>query len=131
MRCRECSACVQGYYKCAPNKYVCVGVPEPFVIKDIDVQCTEYPEKRDCQKMLLGDEKCGIGVLNNKIVFIKDAKVIELTKENTPDCICEYCSSNYNQTIQCYHVRFHSSDESSMRLIKTKFCPNCGRKLEE
>ncbi len=131
MRCRECSACVKGFYKCSPEEYVCTGVKYPFVIENIDTQCTEYPEKREIQNVLLGDEKCGICVLNNKIVFVKNGKVIELTKENTPDCVCAYCSNDYNQTIQCYHVRFHSSDESSMNLIQTKFCPNCGRRLAE
>lgn len=91
MKCRDCDACVQGYYKRVPSEYVCIGVKHPFVIEDIDVQCTEYPERRDRKKMLLGDEKCGICLLDNKIVFIKGDKVIELTKDNALDCICEHC----------------------------------------
>lgn len=42
MKCRECNHCKQGWYSYLPNHFVCIGVPEPFVIKDIDVECTEY-----------------------------------------------------------------------------------------
>ena len=28
------------------SKYYCWGVPEPFEIKDVNKECTEYPEKR-------------------------------------------------------------------------------------
>lgn len=45
MKCRECDACRKGWFK--PDEYVCIGVPEPFVIKDINVECTEYEEKRN------------------------------------------------------------------------------------
>lgn len=38
MKCRECDACVkQG------NEYVCIGVKEPFVIDNIEMECSEYP----------------------------------------------------------------------------------------
>lgn len=47
MKCRECNSCHKGYFDSKPNAYVCIGVKEPFVIKDIDVECTEYPEKRN------------------------------------------------------------------------------------
>lgn len=30
-----------------PNDYVCTGVKHPFIINDIDHQCTEYPEKAE------------------------------------------------------------------------------------
>ena len=46
MKCKECIAAVKGFFKCKPDNYVCIGVKEPFVIDDIDVECTEYPEYR-------------------------------------------------------------------------------------
>ena len=46
MKCKECSCCRLGWFSSRPNSYVCIGVPEPFVIDNIDVECTEYPERR-------------------------------------------------------------------------------------
>ena len=45
MKCKDCSACHKGFFKSKPEAYVCIGVPEPFVIDDINVECTEYPGK--------------------------------------------------------------------------------------
>ena len=45
MKCKNCSACHKGYFKSKPDDYVCTGVCEPFVIRNIDNECTEYPEK--------------------------------------------------------------------------------------
>ena len=45
MKCKDCDACHNGYFKSKPDDYVCTGVCEPFVIKNIDKECTEYPEK--------------------------------------------------------------------------------------
>lgn len=43
MKCRDCSACYKGFFASKSEAYVCIGVPEPFVIDDINVECTEYP----------------------------------------------------------------------------------------
>lgn len=45
MKCKDCDACHKGYFKSKPNDYVCTGVCKPFVISNIDNECTEYPEK--------------------------------------------------------------------------------------
>lgn len=47
MKCKDCNACRQGYFESRPDKYVCIGVREPFVIDDTGHECTEYKEKRD------------------------------------------------------------------------------------
>ena len=47
MKCKDCYSAVKGFFKCYPDKHVCIGVKEPFVIDDIDIECTEYPEKRE------------------------------------------------------------------------------------
>ena len=47
MKCKDCDYKMKGFFACAPDKYVCIGVKEPFVIENTDVECTEYPEKRD------------------------------------------------------------------------------------
>lgn len=47
MKCKDCAYAVKGFFNCYPDKHVCIGVKEPFVINDINVECTEYPENRD------------------------------------------------------------------------------------
>lgn len=42
MKCKDCDCAVKGFFACEPNKYVCIGVKEPFVINDIEKECTEY-----------------------------------------------------------------------------------------
>ena len=46
MKCIECNACRKGYFESRSNAYVCIGVKEPFVIDDINCECTEYPGKK-------------------------------------------------------------------------------------
>lgn len=45
MKCKDCNACRKGFWASKPEAYICIGVPEPFEIYDIDRECTEYPEK--------------------------------------------------------------------------------------
>ena len=45
MKCKECNCCRLGFFKSKPDAYVCTGVPEPFVIQDIEAECTEYNTK--------------------------------------------------------------------------------------
>ena len=55
MKCRECNCCHEvlltwsSIDKCYATKYVheCCGVKEPFIIENINVECTEYPERRN------------------------------------------------------------------------------------
>lgn len=46
MKCRNCDYARRGYFKSVPEAYICVGVPEPFVIKDYpDAKCTECKDE--------------------------------------------------------------------------------------
>lgn len=47
MKCKDCNCCKMGWFESKPKAYVCTGVKEPFVISDINVECTEYPENRN------------------------------------------------------------------------------------
>lgn len=56
MKCRNCKCChevVLSRWSNVDNAWVteavhkCYGVKEPFIINDIDVECTEYPEYRE------------------------------------------------------------------------------------
>ena len=42
MKCKECSACRKGWFPSKPNDYVCIGVAKPFVIENVNAECTEY-----------------------------------------------------------------------------------------
>lgn len=45
MKCKDCECNIKGFFKCKPEAHVCIGVKNPFVIKDVNVECTEYPDK--------------------------------------------------------------------------------------
>lgn len=46
MKCRNCSCAKKGWFKRLPEAYVCIGVPEPFVINNYpDAECTEYEDE--------------------------------------------------------------------------------------
>ena len=68
MKCRECSACAKDWFPSKPGAYVCIGVPEPFIIDDINHECTEYKTSSGLKekKIMIGLEtklnscpKCG------------------------------------------------------------------------
>lgn len=44
MKCKDCHCRRLGWDKSNPNDYICIGVREPFVIKDINKECSEYDE---------------------------------------------------------------------------------------
>lgn len=46
MKCKDCNSCKKGWIKSLPEEYVCIGVKEPFLISNINTECTEYPELR-------------------------------------------------------------------------------------
>lgn len=46
MKCKDCDKCKLGWFPSKPEEYVCIGVKEPFVIGDINVECTEYSYMR-------------------------------------------------------------------------------------
>lgn len=56
MKCKECNSCHKGFFASKPEAYVCIGVPEPFVIDDINVDCTEYPEKNKITAKIIPSE---------------------------------------------------------------------------
>lgn len=46
MKRKECNCCKKGYFESKLDSYVCVGVLEPFVIKNINVEYIKYKERR-------------------------------------------------------------------------------------
>lgn len=50
MKCKDCDGRKLGYFKSQPDKHVCISVKEPFIIENINHECTEYPERRNNEK---------------------------------------------------------------------------------
>ena len=50
MKCKDCDACHKGYFKSKPDDYVCIGVCEPFVIRNIDNECIEYKNLKEYER---------------------------------------------------------------------------------
>ena len=42
MKCKNCKCCKKGHLSNRPDDYVCTGVKVPFIINDINRDCTEY-----------------------------------------------------------------------------------------
>lgn len=45
MKCKDCKHCMKGYFPYSPDSYVCIAVPEPFIINEIDNEtelCPDY-----------------------------------------------------------------------------------------
>ena len=107
MKCRDCAYCFEGWFESKPNAYVCIGVKNPFVIEDIDVECTEYPERRSKPKV------------KPKPLHVKVER-IEIVKHGewliNPDGYYPYCS-------EC--------KEESRSGYMTKYCPECGAKMDK
>lgn len=103
MKCKVCSSCSKGYFKSQPDKYVCIGVKEPFIIKDINHECTEYPEKNS--------------ELNNKS-----------TKLTAPCSVCNDGQVRIN-FISAMNVTSRYATYDLGRLDKVNFCPKCGKRL--
>lgn len=74
MKCKECDSCRRGFFKSQPDAYVCIGVKNPFVIENINHDCTEYPEKNENENFFLvgGGGKVGEFFVpaTGKIMFI-------------------------------------------------------------
>lgn len=47
MKCKDCECCKKGWFESKPNNYICVGVREPFVIIDINMECVRRDEKKE------------------------------------------------------------------------------------
>ena len=47
MKCKDCWCCYRGWFPSSPDAYVCIGVKVPFVVDNVDHECTEYPERRE------------------------------------------------------------------------------------
>lgn len=54
-------------------------------------------------------------------------KCNKLNRMNTE---CDICSNEYKQEIASVLTRYHTSNTPMTKIVETKFCPNCGRRLD-
>ena len=119
MKCRDCDCCRLGYFKSSPSKYVCTGVKNPFVINDINVECTEYPEKRN-KKTNNFVGRCRCQANNNDFIAINhttEYSGIELAINRQGMLRARYYDINGGDV-------FESQD-----IVNIKHCPFCGREF--
>ena len=152
MKCKECDACTLGYFKSRPFSYVCIGTKEPFIVDDINQECTERRVeliKEDIEDMetywkqnpYVGDdgiyvpieEQVRIGMtsayrnLIPKEVFVEAynkyiKKDDSPINEVAPEAKWEICTDGY------YPYCPICGQESPSGYM-TRYCPNCGTRL--
>ncbi len=119
MKCCECQACYKGYFKSKPNAYVCIGTSEPFVIQDIEKECTEYNYKRDIAYTCV---ECGA-------TFTKPKQYIETHGLDAGPYeewqACPYCGGGIVKAERCSICKQWIEDEYVLLDSGTKICENC------
>lgn len=102
-------------------------------------RCCECPYDKDCNEfdsclmVLLAAD--AIEDMGKRIVKLetelqeKDLEKDLWIKDKERIYCCPVCSSDDNYAIAATLVRYHESNVISHTSINTKFCPNCGRKL--
>ena len=91
MKCKECECCKKGWFKSKPDAYVCTGVKEPFVIEDINIECTEYNEYREKKKTMKSSE----------LLLSLDGEHLEVFKNSVGICV-EYKGSEVKDGMFLY-----------------------------
>lgn len=111
MKCKNCASCYKGYYRSRPNDYVCIGVPEPFIINDIDKECRCYPDKSEKESTCIENET---SVMNDSkeqspqwkfavTVTYSFSKEIDTYLFETKEEAIEFLHKNYNDILNIYN----------------------------
>lgn len=84
MKCKNCDALGLGFFASRPDDYVCLASSAPFVIEDIEAECTEYPERGGVVKTI------------EQVAAERDAAIADLKSViNSSDfCACTLCAHN-------------------------------------
>lgn len=96
MKCKDCNSCKKGWFSSRSDDYVCIGVKYPFVINDIDVECTEYEDKPNVTAKEYVLKNFSKEEILDKIIFSNSGICIEefgIRTEYSRICIydCEEC----------------------------------------
>ena len=126
MKCKNCSACHKGYFASKPDAYVCTGVCEPFVIRNIDNECTEYDNLKETELWSWNESDNDVwthGTFNSKEEALKDAIAsIEYIK----DSLCSDIPIIYIG--KCYYVplRTDVDVERVLEYLDEAYCEDTG-----
>ena len=111
MKCKNCKCCRKGWFKSQPDSYVCTGVKVPFVINNIDVDCTEYVDKAAsnnveivrcpyCDESHYQEKYRNTTCVYSPIIY-KDGELISKTPNTTRVvCGCLVCGKDFSYTIK-------------------------------
>jgi hypothetical protein len=144
MRCKECNCCHEvpltrwsATNRCYITKYVykCFGVKEPFVIEDINIECTEYPDKAVDIKNAIEHFKYGIShdIFSEPVTSYAKMAVEALEKQIPKKVVCE--GDDENDWVHCpccdeilginesVYDAFYDNDWKSI------YCHKCGQSL--
>lgn len=96
MKCKDCGSCEKGWFPSRPYDYVCIGVKYPFVIDDIDVECTEYEDKHNMTAKEYVCKNFSKEEIVEKIIFCDAGVCVEefgISTEHSLICTfdCEEC----------------------------------------
>lgn len=102
MKCRQCNCCheekrTRWTYNgwATETVQMCYGVKEPFVITDVNKECTEYPERRSLQVKLTAEdlynplEHCSRGNCNgcDRYIKLNGSNTYQCRKNLLQDCL--------------------------------------------
>ena len=131
MKCINCDCCHKGWFSYAPDKYVCTGVKEPFIIDDVNAECTEYLDKRNAVtiKDAIVHFKYGIthDIFKEPVLSYAKMAVEALEKQDRKHGYWSPLDECSNAGVYCSvcHKKVYREHYANVR-PKSKFCPNCG-----
>lgn len=131
MKCINCNCCRKGWFDYAPDAYVCTGVKNPFIIYNVEDECTEYLDKRNAATVqdAIVHFKYGIthDIFKEPVTSYAKLAVEALEKSERKhghwylldECSNAgvYCSVCNKKVYREHYANVHP---------KSKFCPNCG-----
>lgn len=143
MKCKDCSACRKGFFKSKPDKYVCIGVKEPFVIENIDSYCTEYPEKNkpelwswnevdddiwtngtfDSREEALEDAIHSIDYIetDTHTIFLGKCEYVPLRTDVDVERVLEYLDEEYCEDTGCENYIYEGVTDEQFKWLENKF----------
>ena len=110
MKCKDCGCCHKGWFPSSPDLYVCIGVKHPFVIEDINQDCTEYRDKSEENKKINKCPYCGESYYQELYstttcvyspAIYKDGELISKSPSTIRSvCRCLNCGKEFSHTKQ-------------------------------
>ena len=129
MKCKNCEACRKGFFKHLPDKYVCIGVSEPFVIDDINSHCCEYPipisngNEEIWSWNETDDESWSHGTFDSREEAIEDALA---DIENIKRILCTDTPTIYLGKCEYIPLRTDLDPDRAMEYLDEAYCDDSG-----